>query len=225
MFSSFVVVALLGAGTDPEPPAPLAQSARLATVRVCNPVKESVGSGVVIDRNGPVMYVLTAAHVVDKADRVEVYAYDPGATARPRLFRDVTVVGRTGSDVSDLALLRVTVDRDCACLPVAARKRKAPLRTPGPAFSVGFSDGTIPAIKAETVACALTVRKGGAADSARFWKCQAAPVLGRSGGPLLDGDGALLGVCSGGSSDVTFYTHLDEIARFLRRNGLGMLAE
>jgi S1-C subfamily serine protease len=197
-----------------------------ATVRVYNAATDKGGSGVVIDRTGPVIYVLTAAHVVDKAERVEVHTVAAGEKAAVvRMFKEVAVVARTPSAVEDLALLRL-VQSDFPASPLSFRKRTAtPLKPPTVVFSVGVAQGGVPAVTAETLVGTANVRKPGAEQAARFWKCQQVPAAGRSGGPLIDSDGTLIGVCSGGDGKTGYYCHLDEIMRFLKRNGLGFLSE
>jgi hypothetical protein len=118
--------------------------------------------------------------------------------------------------------LRVAADGDGLAVIVPLRKG-APPAPPLAAFSVG-DDGTRPNIKDEEVMDGPLVKRPGADGSARFWKCKAMPVGGRSGGPLLDSGGALIGICSGGDGANGYYTHLDEIRRFLKSNGLGFLA-
>ncbi len=80
-------------------------------------------------------------------------------------------------------------------------------------------------MQSERVLQALRVRKPGADESARCLKCKAGAVAGRSGGPLLDRDGTLLGIASGGDDRASYFIHLDEIRPFLKRNGLGFLAK
>jgi hypothetical protein len=46
---------------------------------------------------------------------------------------------------------------------------------------------------------------------------------GRSGGPLVDKRGLLIGVCSGVSKDKAYFCHIDEINAFLERNGFDWL--
>ena len=45
-------------------------------------------------------------------------------------------------------------------------------------------------------------------------------MSGRSGGPLLDADGRLIGVCSGTQEGMNYYTHPDEIRGALQRHRL-----
>lgn len=203
------------------------KSARHATVRIYNPVKDTGAAGIVIGRSGPTVYVLTAAHVVDKTDRVEVHVFDPEQPlARARVFQDVPIAARTSAQVEDLALLRITVADNVFPPPLALWKKAPPLaKTLSGACSVGCSEGARPTLLTETILDAPVVRKAGSEASARFWKCQKAPAQGRSGGPLLHADGTLLGVCSGESGKAGYYTHIEEIRRFLKSNGLGFLTE
>ena len=54
-------------------------------------------------------------------------------------------------------------------------------------------------------------RPGGALGV--FWETESAPVGGMSGGPLLDREGAVIGVCSAVSlaNGRGYFTHADEI--------------
>jgi S1-C subfamily serine protease len=215
---------LLGQPAElPRLPEAAAKVALRATVRVTS--TRDTGSGVVIGRSGPVAYVLTAAHVVDQADRLEIDVLDPdGKGTGRRVFGKVTVVAKTSALAQDLALLRVRVDGGglTAVLPLR-RSEAAALSTPCPAFSAG-DNGVKPTLKSETILAVARLRRPGASASSRCWKCQAAPVAGRSGGPLLHADGTLLGICTGGDRETCYYTHVAEIRDLLRRNGLGFLA-
>jgi len=186
-------------------------------------VKNKDGSAVVVGRAGPAVYLLTAAHVVEGADRVEIRCFDQGKT-ESRVLKDVTVLARTNSAVEDLALLRVAAGGEMSVLPLRKGKVSS-LKTPQGAFSAGFGESNRCIVNAETIVAASLVRKAGADEAAQFWKCRGAPTAGRSGGPLLDADGRLLGLCSGADGKAGYYVHLSEIRRFLTRNGLRFLAE
>ncbi len=220
--------ALLSPGAGP-PSADRAaeKAARAATVRVHNRTRDVVGSGVVIARVGAVVYVLTAAHVVDGGTRVTIDVADSARPGGRRSLGEAAVEKAAAAE--DLALLRVALaDGAPAALPAALPAvlpvaKAAPRDLPCPAVSAA-DDGNGAVVAAETIAAAPLLKRPGADVAARFWKCRAAPVPGRSGGPLLDEAGALLGICSGGTNGDSYYTHLDEIRRFLKGSGLGFLA-
>jgi S1-C subfamily serine protease len=222
---ALVCAALLGQPAEPRLPDAAEKVALQATVRVYNAVKSKGGSAVVIGRGGPAIYLLTSAHVVEQADRVEIHCVNPaGKDGAPRIFKEVAVVARTGAAVDDLALLRLVAGGEMPA--VALCKGDGPAwKAPRAAFSLGFVDGNSPTVSLETIVKSVMLRKPGADESAHFWKCQGLPVPGRSGGPLLHPDGTLLGICSGGDGKASYYTHLDEIRRFLKRNGLRHLTD
>jgi S1-C subfamily serine protease len=226
MMLGFLCAALLGQSAEPPRLPDAAERLALrATVRVHNRARDKVGSGVVIGRVGPAIYVLTAAHLVDGTDAVEIrFPELDSQKVAPRELGDVTVVARTKSAVEDLALLRFAGGGDFACLSLR-KDNLARLKIPSQAFSVGFADGKLGTVTAESIVNASMVKKRGADEAAQFWKCKALPVPGRSGGPLLDPEGSLLGVCSGGDARASYYTHHSEVRRFLIRNGLRTLAE
>lgn len=197
-----------------------------ATVRVYNAAKEQGGTAAAIGREGAVVYLLTAAHVVHGAEQVELQVFAPDAARPKHRFANVAVIATTSALGQDLALLRV-VDADraiAAVLPL--RKKAAPmLKLPASACSAGCSTDGAPAVQSERVLQAPLVRKPGADEAVRCFKCKTPAVAGRSGGPLVDGDGNLLGIASGGDSAASYFIHPDEIRPFLKRNGLGFLAE
>ena len=218
---------LLGQGGDP--PARLSETeeaALRATVRIYNSAKDLGGTAVAIGRVGPAVYLLTSAHVVEGADRVEAHVFVNNGDKMHKKLADVAVVGKTGKLEQDLALLRIAAAGDDFAKPVRlAKTAKLGPKMPCTAFSTGCTEFLRPSVQPETILDAALVRKTGANEAARFWKCKAAPVEGRSGGPLLLPDGSLVGICSGGDGKVSYYTHVDEIRRFLKSQGLHFLAD
>src|SRR3954469_16457631 len=88
-------------------PEGLQTSAVTATVRVVNAAKGGNGTGVVIGRGGPFVYVLTAGHVVDGARALEVHTFSADAYPRAaKVYRAAEVVARERR--ADLALIRVS---------------------------------------------------------------------------------------------------------------------
>lgn len=187
----------------------------VATVRVEQPRREQVGSGVLLLQKGPFAYVLTARHLVEGAEALELSFYSAATFPRPGpVVRDVEVLA--SSKESDLALVRATVR---APLPAGLRlAAEAPAETPFPALSVGCSDGLFPTLLLESVQSARRVRKPGTDEAVLMWELVREPAGGRSGGPLLDRQGRLIGMASGRSGGKGYCIHLDEIRRFLKRH-------
>jgi trypsin len=69
------------------------------------------------------------------------------------------------------------------------------------------------------------VRKPGANTSVLCWETAKTPAKGRSGGPLVDRRGYLIGVDSGAGDGKGYYIHIEEVHAFLKRNGLSWLYE
>jgi serine protease Do len=137
------------------------------------------GSGFIIREDG---YLVTNAHVVEEADRVDVKL----STGKRHQAR---IVGR--DDRTDLALLKI----DLAGLPVAPLGDSNRLRVGEFVLALGHPFGL-----EQTVSFGIVSRKGaplqGAAPGFDFVQTDAAVNPGNSGGPLVNMAGEVVGVNS-----------------------------
>jgi S1-C subfamily serine protease len=210
MLSCLLLTATLGQAPAKVPDA-VEKDALSATIRVSTGTTE--GSGVVISRVGVVSYALTAAHVVQGRDKVSVFPLTE-APGMPALETDV--VTRTSIAGADLAVLRIQdpAGRVRKAIEVAEKTRTAPFA----AFSIGLPGTDRRTIRSETAVSAPNVKKEN--ETARFWKCSDVSTEGRSGGPLVDASGKLIGICSGSDEKSGYYTHMDGILEIVRSSGL-----
>lgn len=137
------------------------------------------GSGFVIRDDG---YIVTNAHVVDEAERIEVKL----ATGKRHQAR---VVGQ--DDRTDLALLKI----DVTGLPVAALGDSNRLRVGEFVLALGHPFGL-----EQTVSFGIVSRKGAPLQSAApgfdFIQTDASVNPGNSGGPLVNMAGEVVGINS-----------------------------
>jgi S1-C subfamily serine protease len=182
-----------------------------ASVRIANQVDGVNGSGVLVGQNGSEAYVLTAQHVVPKANRVKVSVSGGNSVEAEVLAR---------SSEADLAIARFTAPRDLPT-PLQIGGSEAPKS----AISVGWSNGEAPEVLDEKLKGELRIRRPGETTSVLCWESERKPAPGRSGGPLIDQSGAVIGVATGHDGDVGYYVHSREIREFLRRNALKWLIE
>jgi S1-C subfamily serine protease len=205
-------------------PAETQRTAVTATVRIKNVGRNTEGSGVVIDNNKGVVHILTANHVVDKAERLEVQTFTRASYPKAEAtFREAKVVAQ--SREQDLALVRlVTRDPVPASLPVCP-PAAVPREKDFPALSVGCGAGKAPSCAAETVRGKKRVQRPGEKEAVSAWELARPPQGGRSGGPLLDVRGRVIGVCSGVGDGKGYYCHTEALHHFLKLNGLEFLYE
>jgi S1-C subfamily serine protease len=216
---------LLGAEPEPLPSGFSKEQQERAvaiTVRLLNPVRRSRGSGILLGKNGPTVYVLTANHVVAGAREVEVETYSVASYPKPaKVYRFAEVVGRSGHGALDLALVRFSAN-DFTGEKVRINKTHA--YPPGfLALAAGCSTGRPPSCSVERIVGTRLARKEGETDAVLYWETKERPARGRSGGALLDGRGRLIGVCCGSNGDAGYYCHIEEIVRFLKQQGLQWL--
>jgi S1-C subfamily serine protease len=202
-------------------PARLREAAVAATVALSGAGGGRLGSGVLIGRSGPHVYILTAAHVVARARQVDVHVPAQGKPGKSEVQRGAVVLARSAE--ADLAVVRLPVWAGLpGPLPLAAAKQLP--RAPFQALSVGWAGGAAPTALDERVRRQALVRRPGEKASTRCWETQRKQARGRSGGPLLDLEGRVVGVASGHDREAGYYVHVEEVHRFLKKNGLGFLS-
>jgi hypothetical protein len=213
---SVLVVLLLRA--EEEVPRAVKDKAVAATVKVVNVAEERQGSGVIIRRHGPHVYVLTANHVVAKAKKLELHVRRE--KGEPKVYRSATVLA--GSPQADLAIIRLASSDDFPVALPVCEKGKGPRARSFQAISAGWPKVEATA-QEEKVKQKVLLRRPGEKESVWSYETERKPTHGRSGGPLVDAAGRVLGVASGHDAAAGYFTHFDEIHRFLRQNGLQWL--
>jgi hypothetical protein len=227
-----VLLALVLVASEPIPtvespdfPREIQETAISATVQVRNPAVGTEGSGFLIGKGGPFVYFLTARHIVQGAATLEVVLFSGASSPRPKAtYRSPEVVAET-NELADLALLRLATSDS---LPAGLRlcpERLVPTEGGFPGLSVGCEGGKAPTCLLAKVKGRRLVQRQEQGATALFWEVDRKHALGRSGGPLLDRRGHLLGVCSGTSREKTYFSHPEVVRAFLKQHGFGWLAE
>ena len=135
------------------------------------------GTGFIITPDG---HILTCAHVVEKARAIKVLLGE-------RIL-DATVVRRDSE--SDLALLKVTIGEPLPALAFA-RDRSSTLGQD--VFTVGFPNPELQGEGAKLTKGSVS-SLAGTQDDPRYYQISVPIQPGNSGGPLLDGNGEVVGV-------------------------------
>lgn len=177
-----------------------------ATLRLLNPtVNNNQGTAVRIKRlaSGRVYY-LTAAHVLGSSKTVNLEGFK--ASSYPKVeveLKAVDVIQRWDNENGlnkrlhnvDLALLEGVENEQNQSLNIVPED-KIPKSLPFSAITLGCSGGDPPTFVLDrVVGRGVFVRPGG--NRGHFWQTEKQPVVGRSGGPLIDASGYLVGICSG----------------------------
>ncbi|MHB1426397.1 MAG: S1 family peptidase [Gemmataceae bacterium] len=199
-------------------PKDLQMKAVAATVRVANRSQHTEGTGVVIGFDKEGIYVLTAAHMVLNSDRFEISTFSESSYPRAlKSYEKVELLAKT-LDIRDLALIRLpTEDRPPAVMPFCPRDQ-LPTGKNFEALSVGCGSGMIPLCMLEYVLREKRFSRPPLRDSARLWETAIGQVPGRSGGPLLNKRGELIGLASGESEGKGYYCHVAEIHSWLKES-------
>ena len=195
-----------------------------ATVRIRNLSRNSEGTGSLVGKSGQFVYVLTAHHVVQGGERLEVVTFSKDSYPRPmQTYRDAEITAESPG-LADLAIVRIrTADAMPNFLRICPEK-KVPEKAIVPLLTIGCEGANAPTPLLEKQFEMKNGQRPGSKEISSFWVIDGKYAAGRSGGPLLDKEGRLLGVCSGTNRDKTYFTHTDEIHRFLKKNGYRWLA-
>ncbi len=196
------------------------EAAVASTVRIINRSSDVEGSGIILGKKGPFVYILTAHHIVAKAKNLEVMTFSPGSYPKAqRVYRSARVLAEA-SDTRDLALLRLTTNDQMPGFLSLSPARLVPTGKDFKALTVGCSEGNAPTCLVDVVAGKKLVRRAGSGKGVPLWEVDRKHLEGRSGGPLVDKAGYLLGVCSGTNKEKTYFCHTEEIRTFLKESGL-----
>ena len=205
-------------------PKQLQLRALTATVRVQNPLRKTEGSGVIVGKTGNLLYILTAQHIVKDGETVEIALYSEKTYPKiDQLYRNGRVVAQT-ADLRDLALVRVPTEEMSPGVLQLCPLADIPKTDGFSSLAVGCALGQAPTTQIGTVQ-KRKVRQSAKGDSAYFWEWPTEMTRGRSGGPLLDKRGYVIGICSGNSNGKGYFTHAEEIHGFLKKNAFRWLAE
>jgi S1-C subfamily serine protease len=214
-------------GTDTFPES-LQQTSLAATVRIVNTADRSVGSGAIIARD-PFVYVLTAHHIVSDIKSVEVHTYSKESHPDPAgVYSHATVVAN--SESADLAVIRFStrdpMPEPLPIVPLELEPQNLEPESRFPVLTVGYDDqDSAPRCIAAEVIDTKRVRRTAGDAAVTVWEVARESAPGRSGGPLIDQRGFVLGIASGIAEGKGYFTHTEEIHRFLKQNGLqGLLA-
>ena len=178
------------------------------------------GSGVVVHKEENTIYVLTVAHGVKLGiPRVELFSLLSHPTKPAMIVEEVELVSI--EERADLALLKATLpsEFDIKPVPLAAASE------PKFAYSSGCVGNKPPEIIEERILRAdeITVKLPGGRAKRYMWETENPQETGRSGGPLLNAKGSLLGIALGKSQGNGYYAHNREISRYFIDNGFATL--
>jgi S1-C subfamily serine protease len=157
----------------------------------------ATGTGFVIDDEG---HILTNAHVVEGSDEIQVEIGDEGES------RDAELVGMDPS--SDVALLDVDEEDDLTSLEIGDSRK---VDIGDPVVAIGNPFGLNRTVTAGIVSAkARQIQAPNGFSISDVLQTDAAVNPGNSGGPLLDGNGRVIGINSqiasqgGGNEGVAF---------------------
>jgi serine protease Do len=162
--------------------------------------QHAVGSGVIVDANG---YIMTNAHVVEGAQRIRVALPVPmGDSAGQvpigkRRILEAKLLGQHKE--SDLALLKID-ETDLPTLPLVSQRPHVGQLV----FAIGSPEGLQNSVTMGVVSA--LARQADPAKALTYIQTDAPINPGNSGGPLVDMNGAVLGIntfilSSGGGSE------------------------
>jgi serine protease Do len=182
------------------------------------------GSGTIVKRQGPLVYVLTANHVVANVDAVQVVTFSKDSYPKSAAVYSGGKVIARGKD-EDVAVIRFQTRDDMPGMLPLCMPGAVPAGDALPVLSVGCVTGEPPTCVAGATAAKKLVRRPGVKEAVFFWEVNKEQEKGRSGGALVDQQGRVIGIASGRSGGKGYYCHTSEIHKVLKNNGLRWLAE
>lgn len=185
--------------------------------------QHAVGSGVIVDPNG---YIMTNAHVVEGAQRIRVALPLPSGDSSglvplgKRRIVEARLLGQHKE--SDLALLKID-EKDLPTLPLMSQQRP---RVGQLVFAIGSPEGLQNSVTMGVVSA--LARQADPSKPLTYIQTDAPINPGNSGGPLVDMNGAVVGINTfilsegGGSEGLGFAIParvVEFVYRSLRKHG------
>jgi S1-C subfamily serine protease len=226
----------------PDFPEDLQTQALQATVRVVHPASQGEGSGVVVRYEGNLVYILTSAHIVpdgtERGNDVDITFFPKGKSRETLAPIRTQLDPKSRMVEADLAVIRLTLkEPPAAVLPLCPKSaapsavfRAIPERDGPPArfqplevLTVGMGPLGTPEVMTDRILQHSLVRKPNADQGFFHWETQKEQTVGRSGGPMIDREGRVIGICSGTMNQKGYYLSIYEIHKCLADYAWGFL--
>lgn len=205
----------------------LSACARVETLN--NENSSSSGTAVAIGKRDGFIYYLTANHVVKELGKKQLDLFNREFYRFPNKlkelnFPDADVAYRFNQ--ADLAIIMVDVGKKKQQPPIVQIPKPwdRPRQFPFEAISIGCSGPRPPTCTLESIRGKTLVRTTNEIG-AFYWQTAEKTIAGRSGGPLIDQKGRLIGICAATQNNAGYYIHLDEIHAWLRTLNLQWIWE
>jgi len=203
------------------------QAALEATANIFQPATRNEGTAVIVKHRDGRIVLLTAAHnvPVNGGDDMTLELFT--AKSYPKVHVQIehaTVRARMPNE--DIAVVEAPLADAPGVVRICPKNQLPKVeRFSFPALTVGCDDVmAMPKAQVDSViGKKIPIRPD--SQGALFWETAKPQALGRSGGPLLDKRGYLIGVCSGVQNGRGYYTYINDIYRALDSKGYSWLVE
>ena len=196
------------------------EAALAATAGIFIPTSRMEGTAVIVKHADSRITLLTAGHNVPVKDGIEVELELYTPKSYPNVHAKLRGFVKARMPNEDLAVVVAECKEAPGVLSICPKaKLPIPELFPFPALTVGCDDVMgKPKCEADLVVGKQYITKPDR-TAAQFWETQRAQAVGRSGGPLVDSRGYLMGICSGIKNKKGYYTYISEIHKALDNAG------
>ena len=164
-------------------------------------------------------WALSAAHVVHNGAAFEAEMFLRTSYPAPNYtLGGVKIVAQNAT--ADLVLMKIPLDEQKAPPPPVlklAQPGVRPKKFPFPALSIGCDDGF--STRCYDVNIQGKHFRPESSKAAFFWESKETSGHGRSGGPLLDKSGNVIGICAANMDGMGYFAYCDEIHAWLKSSG------